>query len=123
LGDIDVLAADPSSSTLWAIEAKNLAIARTPPEWANEIEKILKSASGNSSAAEKHQSRCDWLMAHADETLKWLGLGDIASPWRVRSLIVTQADLFSPQVAQGTVPVISFRRMQELADRRPFRID
>lgn len=41
VGDIDVLAAERASQTIWSVETKDLGLARTPSEMGHQLEKIF----------------------------------------------------------------------------------
>jgi hypothetical protein len=112
IGDVDVLVVDRYHRVVWAIEAKSLAVARTPTELANEVGEILKSSSGDSASAEIHMERVEWLRRHRRELLADVGLAsEKAGRWQVRALIVTETELLSPHVVSAAIPVISLRRL------------
>ena len=116
IGDVDVLVADQYHHIVWAIEAKNLAVARTPAELSNEIADVLKSSDGRSASAEIHMERVEWLKQHRKELLADLGLTDRrAGRWQVRPLIVTDGELLSSHLVKVLIPVISLRRLSVCA--------
>jgi hypothetical protein len=118
LGDIDVLVADPPSRTLRAVEAKDLAVARTPAELANELAEIFQSSGGEQAAIDRHVERVGWLRAHVADVLEWLGLGDEdPTLWSVDGLIVVDIELMSPYLIDPPLPVITYRDLRdELCD-------
>jgi hypothetical protein len=113
LGDVDVLVADVPSRRLIAIEAKDLAGARTPSEVVNEIDQLFKSKGKNRSTVEKHGDRIDWLRTHLPQVLAWLGVpGADASEWTVEPLIVLDKETPAPLLAGVTMPVVTYYRLR-----------
>src|SRR5438874_3661302 len=95
LGDIDVLVADRARRRLLSVETKDLAVARTPSELANEMKSTFAVGGSITSAADRHLERTAWLRQHMETVLAWLGLEDDAGPWSVDHLIVVNQELFS----------------------------
>jgi len=120
LGDIDVLALDIRRRRVWTIEAKNLAVARSPHELRNEIAELLGTATGKSAAADRHRERTQWLRDRLPDLLASLDIRD-GEPrrWKVAPLIVTESDLFSARVAKAAIPVISLRQLTEIIWKDP----
>lgn len=115
LGDIDVLVADLKRKRLLAIETKDLEMARTPTELANELEATFAEGGKHRSSLDRHLQRIRWLKKNKVETLKWLGL-DRGSPssWKAGGLIVTDAVLMTPYLRRCPLPVLSFRHLQQI---------
>lgn len=90
LGDIDILALDPSSQSLYIIEAKSLIVARTPRELQNEVANIHV---GEYSAVERLNQRYEWVLQNYEAVLKSLNI--MAADVTVVPLIVIDADLVS----------------------------
>lgn len=90
LGDIDILALDPSSQSLYLIEAKSLIVARTPRELQNEVSNIHV---GEHSAVERLRGRYEWVLQNYQAVLESLSL--TAADITVVPLIVIDADLVS----------------------------
>jgi hypothetical protein len=101
LGDVDVLAADPQRFLVWAIECKNLGVARTPWELRHELDDLHDPDGG---IVARHQRRVAWLRAHLNGVIGWLSLP--SGPWRVEGLIVVSAELVGPHVRQTAIPVV-----------------
>jgi hypothetical protein len=84
LGDIDVLAATLATRVLEAVEVKDLSVARTPRELANELNETFATGGPRRSHAEIHLERIAWLERNLAAVLAWLGLdGEDAGNWRV----------------------------------------
>lgn len=108
LGDIDVLVADLRRRRITAIEVKDLELARTPAELAQEAEKLFV---GPRSADSLHHERVQWLTEHKAEVVAWLDLPEPPSRWRVDGLIVVSRQLLGPLLREGTFPVMTVRQM------------
>jgi hypothetical protein len=109
LGDIDVLAFHPESRSMFAVEAKDFEVARTPAEMANELEKLFAGKKGKKSTIQLHSKRIDWLRPHLDEVMLSLGANiDVAPRWQVIGAVVTSEPLITPLVSSSTLPVIPF---------------
>ena len=90
LGDIDILALDRSTQSLYMIEAKSLIVARTPRELQNEVSNIHI---GEHSAVERLRGRYEWVLQNYRAVLDSLGLTE--AEITVIPLIVIDADLVS----------------------------
>jgi len=113
LGDIDVLAIDPSAKVIWAVECKSLAPSRTPAEVANEL-RDLYGEDGRPGHIGKHTRLVQWLDEHRGQVTEELGLG---GDWRMEGLFVVDDDLYGPYFRQTPVPVIPLRRLHEFVRR------
>lgn len=111
LGDIDVLAADPAKRLVRVMECKDLAVARTPREMANELANLFGEGSDNrSSIVQRHQRRIDWVGEYLADVIRWLGL-DVSKRWRVQGLIVVDQELFTPHLWPSPIAVVSYDRI------------
>lgn len=108
LGDIDVLALEPRTRSIIAIEAKDFEIARTPSEIANELEKLFIGKVGKKSTVELHGRRLDWLEKNLEHVVESYGFGTGTKPWRVIGAIVTSEPLLTPLVASSHLRVMAF---------------
>ena len=114
LGDIDVLVADRAQRRLLGVEAKDLAVARTPAELNNELAETFLSHDGKQAAIDRHLERIAWLREHLAEVLDWLGLGDEdTAAWTVDGLMVLDIELMSPYLIDPPLPVITYRDLRE----------
>lgn len=119
IGDIDILGVDLRRRRLWSIEAKNLAIARTPHEVRHEIDEILGSVHGIGSAG-RHIERTEWLRSNLPHVLRSLALQPIVpGEWQVRPLMVTESELLSAGLAGARIPAIAMRRFADLVASDP----
>jgi hypothetical protein len=107
LGDIDVLAADPARSRIWAIECKNLGMARTPWELWSEIRKFDDPDGG---ILAKHGRRIAWLADHQEAVVEWLGLEK--GRWAIVPLIVVSEDLMSRHMRQMSIPTVPLSALE-----------
>ncbi|MCK8503235.1 hypothetical protein [Myxococcus fulvus] len=114
LGDVDVLVAVPSRRRIIAIEAKSLAMARTPAEFANALESTFESRDDNSCAVDRHIERVAWLRDHTEGCLKLFGIQhENVRKWKVMGIVIVDQELMSPLLARSTLRVLSLRRIKE----------
>jgi hypothetical protein len=114
LGDVDVLAADPEKRTLWAVEVKDLAFARTPAELANELESTFQTKGKKRAALDIHQERVAWLRGNLTLTLGWLRVPSTVAikRWKVKPLVVVDHELQSPYIVRSPMPVVPYRDLE-----------
>jgi hypothetical protein len=110
LGDIDVLVADESARVLLLIETKNLSLARTPAEMANELRTTFGTRQTSSTSAERHLERAEWIRDHRQAVLEWMGLDATRwADWETRPVIVVDSETMSPYVTDCPLPVLTVR--------------
>jgi hypothetical protein len=102
LGDIDVLAFNRATSTLWLIECKALEVARTPWELHNEMRKL--TAAGG--AVDRHLRRLEWVLANGAAVAKDIGAGD--QPYAVQAVIVTPFGAMAKEFDRPELEILSF---------------
>lgn len=112
LGDIDVLVADVRRRRIIAIETKDLAIARTPAELANELSETFQVGAPKPSSVDRHLERVEWLRNHLPDVVNWLRL-DPRKRWKVEAMVVTDSELLSPFLKRPAIPVLSLRMLQQ----------
>jgi hypothetical protein len=117
LGDVDVFVAEPGVRRLRAIEAKDLAVARTPAELSNELAATFKSTATHQAAIDRHVERVEWLRERIPDVLAWLGLEDDPDQWSVDGLMVLDIELMSPYLVDPPLPVITYRELRDELDR------
>jgi hypothetical protein len=106
-GDIDVLVFNTPSRTIYVLECKNLAFARTPFELASELRALTESTPHHKSIIQKHQRRVQWVRENLAAILPWAGLAGV-EPWTVRSAVVVDEPVMSPKLRDLGEPVFSF---------------
>jgi hypothetical protein len=115
LGDIDVLVAIPSAKELVAIEAKDIAMALTPSELADELATHFRTADyeRRPAALDRHKERLEWLRQHLGGVLSEFSFppGEIAD-WTVDGLFVTDEPVPSAHVIRPELPVVSYRELE-----------
>jgi hypothetical protein len=116
LGDIDVLAVDAKTSTVYALECKDLEVARTPAELDNEIRSTFRSGGAKRSAAEKHVERIAWLAARVSAILAHVDIDTESTGWVIEGAIVTDVNVMSPHVAACPLPVYARHELQATFD-------
>ena len=108
LGDIDLLAFHPASRTLYVLEAKALAVARTPREMTNELSSLIE---GGRSATQRLQGRYEWVCSHLPDVLQTLGVEE--DPVCVCPLIIIDADLLTARF-NSRYRIVPFAHLAEL---------
>ena len=106
LGDIDILVAHLSRQCLYVIECKDLGLARTPREIANEMEAFFDGKHGEKSTIERHLLRVEWVQNHLQDVVTWLTGQPYDREWTLESLIVVDDVLFGPYVRRSPVRVV-----------------
>ena len=114
-GDIDVLAFNTLTGTIYVLECKNLAFARTPFELASELRALTESTPHHKSIIQKHQRRVQWVTNNLAQILAW-ALLEGNELWTVRSAVVVDAPVMSPKLRDLGEPVFSFT---DLSDDAP----
>lgn len=105
-GDIDVLVAHRRRHRLYLAECKDLALARTPRELANELVALFRGHENKKSTVMKHKERARWAQEHLNEVLTWLDV-PFRGKWKVQPVLVFDYKPFSAYVEHSPVPVMS----------------
>lgn len=106
LGDVDVLAIDMASSTIFAIECKDFEMARVPHEVRADLRELFVADGGRRCVQDKHERRVAWVAAHVPDILRWaLGQEHEASEWEVKGAFVFSTPLISPLLGHARMPV------------------
>jgi len=113
-GDIDVLAFNTLTRTIYVLECKNLAFARTPFELASELRGLTESTPHHKSIIQKHQRRVQWVTENLAQLLAWATL-DGGESWTVRSAVVVDSPVMSPKLRDLGEPVFSFTDLSDSA--------
>lgn len=115
IGDVDVLVAEPAQKSLVAVEAKDIAMALTPSELADELAEYFETPDDAKRAAamDRHQERVAWLRSHLPDVLAEFPFdaGD-PSAWTVEGLFVTDEAVPSPHIVRPAIPVVSYRELE-----------
>jgi hypothetical protein len=117
LGDVDVLAVDTIRSTIYALECKDLEIARTPAELDNELVNTFRGGGRKRSAAEKHEERVAWIQARVSAVLAHFQVVIEPQGWLVEGAIVTDINVMSPHLAACPLPVYALHELQTMLER------
>jgi hypothetical protein len=111
-GDIDVLVFNTLTRTIYVLECKNLAFARTPFELASELRALTESTPHHKSIIQKHQRRVQWVRENLAAILAWATL-DGGEPWAVRSGVVVDGPVMSPKLRDLGEPVFGFTDLSD----------
>ena len=104
LGDIDVLAGDPTTKTVWAIECKSLAGSLSSSEVVLEMTAHFRQE--GVSSVTKHGERVSWLAERMPAVRERLGLPEEEEGWQLRGLIVTGRDVIAPFIDDLPFPCV-----------------
>lgn len=115
LGDVDVLVIDSRRKKLIAIECKDLSIARTAHDMANEIQSLFHGHGHKKSYVEKHERRVSWLRANIDDVLVSFGINS-AKRWKIEPLIVVSRELMTPYLHSSPMRMISYEQLVKEKD-------
>jgi hypothetical protein len=122
LGDIDVLAADPSLKLVVCFEAKSLAGALAPRQLRNELDAIFAPSEKRPSAAVKFTERASIVRANVAAALKLLNIDSNPDDWQTGLVMVSDPELLSPLLDACPVPVISLEQLRSiLASGKPLQ--
>lgn len=110
LGDVDVVAVRADRRELLLLEVKDLEVARTPAELANEVNNLV--GEGNS-AVRRLLQRSAWIDSHLDLTMRQLGVEDHSGRWLIRPVVVVNEPLLSERLLVSDVPIVSNALLRE----------
>jgi hypothetical protein len=112
LGDVDVLAAEPSTRRILSIEAKCFSLAKTPADLANERDELFGDLENRVGAVGRHLERTEWLRRHVSDVLRELRV-DSRDPegWSVAPFLIVDSDLVSARLITPPFPVVSIEEM------------
>ena len=110
LGDFDVLVIDSRRKKLIPLECKDLSIARTPHDMANEIRSMFLGHGEKKSYVQKHENRVSWLRANIDDVLRSFGINS-SKKWKIEPLIVVSRELMTPYLHNSPIRVISYEQL------------
>jgi hypothetical protein len=107
IGDVDVLALDPPTRRVWAIECKAIAIGITPWELSNELGRIHEPGTG---ILAKHERRTAWLRRHLKELVG--AFGHDPSGWQLEPIIAVEVDLLASHLRPSSIPILDLPQLE-----------
>jgi hypothetical protein len=110
LGDFDVLVIDYRRKKLIPIECKDLSIARTAHDMANEIRSLFHGHGHKKSYVQKHENRVSWLKANIENVLRGFGITS-AKKWKIEPLMVVSRELMTPYLHNSPIRMISYEQL------------
>jgi len=111
LGDIDVLVGDIHRNRILVIECKDLSVARTPYEMANEFIELFVGGGEKKSIIEKHQARANWAKSNADAIIAFLKLNP-GKRWKILPLIVVDQPLMASYIRESPIEILSLEELK-----------
>jgi len=117
LGDVDVLAVHRPSRRILAVECKDFQTDRMPHEMSTDLEELFTGRSKRDgqrepSAQDRHLARRDWLVAHRDDVVRWLGEDDAPETWTIEAVMVLSRALVTPYLGHARLPVWTLRQVR-----------
>jgi hypothetical protein len=112
LGDIDVLGICPERKVICLAEAKDLELARTPVELANEVNSLLRD---ERSAKTRILPRVEWVERNLSLVLEHFKVDQNATGWRILPVIVTSQDLVTSRLFSEDISIICIDALPEWA--------
>ena len=106
LGDIDVLAFNRTTSTLWLVECKAFEVARTPWELHSEIRKLV--APGG--AVDRHLRRRDWIITNHAAVADAIN----ADRYSIEAVLVTPFGALATEFGIPQMQIISLEELGPL---------
>lgn len=123
LGDIDVLVINPKKKVIYAMECKDLSVARNPYEINYELTNMFIGTKKKPSIMEKHLKRVEWIRTNLRVVLDTFGL-NLKGKWNVKPIIVLDEEMVSPYLYKDKkgIKVLSCNKLkEELEDGKFFR--
>jgi hypothetical protein len=118
LGDVDVLAVHRPSRRILAVECKDFQTDRMPHEMSTDLQELFTGRSRRDgrrrepSAQDRHLARHDWLLAHQDDVVRWLGDDDAPEAWTIEAVMVLSRALVTPYLGHARLPVWTLRQIR-----------
>ncbi len=106
IGDVDVLAVDPSRRIVWALDAKSIASDVTPLRLRTEARKLRKEIP-------KHQRRIEWLERNRDAIAAEFGLDpQHLLKWEIRGALVLDEPLGGTFTFVPALPILTWPELR-----------
>jgi hypothetical protein len=109
LGDIDVLAVDPGTWSLYVVECKNMSPDRMPHEAKSDLDALFLGTPRAASTQEKHLRRVAWVRANLKHVLDAWQLEQ--REWSVQPLLVLSHPLHAPLLGHAKMKVLSMAEL------------
>ena len=108
-GDVDVLAWDPKTRTIYSIECKNTVPARNIYEMKGELDNYL-GKDGGIGMIHKHVRRNEWLHENPDQLFNWFKI-TVPTDFTIKSIVLTSYEIPAGYImkTKPPLPILSFR--------------
>ena len=107
VGEIDRIVFDLERKLVYVCECKNLYLAKTPREMADQLTKILSDDTGSDAAIPQVLRKAEWIRTYLVELLREKSVSDDSTGWEVRELVVTSHELFMTKLKEFSVPIVA----------------
>jgi hypothetical protein len=114
LGDIDVLVVDSARRRMIVVDTKALGVGYNLDEMLKQSAQLIGS---KNSAADRINDRVQWLLENRDVVAQEFDNPDLID-WPVEGLIVTDRILPGAHIAEGSVPVWSYAKLDGVLQDR-----
>lgn len=113
LGDIDVFVLERTTRRIAIVECKDLALARTPRELANQLQELTGAADEESgSAVARHARRVEWIRGNLPSILLHFGIQHVVEAWELRGMFVVDEPLFATHLRDIGMEVRSLEALR-----------
>ncbi len=112
LGEIDVLVADTRCRKLFVLECKDLAFARTPHEFALELDALFVGIHGKMPIVKRLQLKEEWIKKYLPEILRWMGVNE-SHNWSTQAAVIVDRQMVAPRLHQSPIPVLTLGQLKE----------
>jgi hypothetical protein len=107
IGDIDILVANVKTHTVFVIECKDIAFAKTPYEMGQQIGQLYDPDLTQKSAVSQALKKAEWIKANLGGALAKLEVVGRSSRWEVASLVVLDQHMMTARLANAPIPIIA----------------
>ena len=115
VGDIDAVILDRERRRIFVCECKNLLLAKTPYDMAQQVESIESDNPIRKTASSQALKKTAWVADRVPDALAMVGIDVAQAPeWTCHPLVVLDSEIFVALVRTFTVPITSFHRLWEV---------
>jgi hypothetical protein len=88
------------------LNARDLATSRTPNEFANEVNSLVRGSQNERPTVVKHAARAKWVADHVAGVLQQFRISDVRR-WRIRACIVLDTELITKFLTEPSIPLLT----------------
>lgn len=121
VGDIDVLAFDKASSTIYVLECKDISLAKTPYEMGQQISALHNDNPGEKSAVKQALRKAEWVRVNQQAIVERFGETVKGNAWNVKPFVVIDQRMLTPYLLKAPVPIVPLKDFIPSVTRQPAR--